>query len=353
MNKRILSLLQYLVFFGLGIFLVWWSIGKISHKDWVDIKGAWLRAHYRLLVPVVLTLLAAHFSRAIRWRILMKPMGYNPSIINTYLAVLVSYIANLAIPRLGEVLKCTILSRYEKVPTDKLVGTVVAERAFDLVCLAIIFTITFFSQVDVIGAYASETIDKLFNNGTSANLRIIRWAVVIVLIIGLFTILRWVFKKFAHVSLVQKIKEILRNIWHGLTSIRYLKNKGWFIFHSVLIWVLYLLSIRMGMAAMSETSMYGMKESVSVLSMGSVGMIGTQGGIGLYPFLVQKTMMLYGVEENMAKAFGWLLWLVQFFMVIFFGAISLILLPVINRKKLNKASIKDSILITKEKDEER
>ena len=185
MNKRILSLLQYLLFFGLGIFLVWWSIGKISHKDWLDIKGAWLRAHYRLLIPVVLTLLAAHLSRAIRWRILMTPMGYKPSIINTFLAVLVSYIANLAIPRLGEVLKCTILTRYEKVPTDKLVGTVVAERAFDLVCLAIIFTITFFSQVDVIGAYASETLDKLFNNGTSAGRRIFNWAMVIVILIGL------------------------------------------------------------------------------------------------------------------------------------------------------------------------
>ena len=92
------------------------------------------------------------------------------------------------------------------------------------------------------------------------------------------------------------------------------------------------------MAAMSETSGFGTKESVSVLSMGSVGMIGTQGGIGLYPYLVQKTMMLYGLDENMAKAFGWLLWLVQFFMVIFFGAISLILLPVINRQKQDEKS---------------
>ena len=261
-------------------------------------------------------------------------MGYKPSLLNVYCAVLVSYIANLAIPRLGEVLKCTILSRYEKIPADKLVGTVVAERAFDLVCLALVFAITFFSQVDVIGAYAAQTLNKIFNSGTNSTaMRIINWLLVLLVIIGLFTVIRWLFKKFAHVSLVQKMKEVLRNIWHGLTSIRYLKNKGWFIFHSILMWVLYLAAIRVGMAAMKETSVYGIKESLSVLSMGSIGMIATQGGVGAYPLLVQETMMLYGLTENMGKAFGWLLWLVQFFMVIIFGAISLFLLPLINRKK--------------------
>src|SRR4051794_16566047 len=115
MNKKILSLLQYVLFLGLGIFLVWWSLGKIEHKDWLDIKGAWLRADFWLLIPVILILLAAHFSRAIRWRILMQPMGYKPSLVNVYLAVLVSYIANLAIPRLGEVLKCSIITRYDKI----------------------------------------------------------------------------------------------------------------------------------------------------------------------------------------------------------------------------------------------
>jgi len=338
MNKKIISLLQYLLFLGLAIFLVWWSLGKIEHKDWLDIKGAWLRADFWLLIPVVLVLLAAHLSRAIRWKILMEPMGYSPSLLNAYFAVLVSYIANLFIPRLGEVLKCSILSRYEKIPTDKLVGTVVAERAFDLICLFIVFAITFFLQVDVIGDYASEMLNKIVNNGTSTGRRVLNWLAIIMIIIGILTTIRWAFKKFAHISLVQKIKEILRNIWHGLTSIRYLKNKGWFIFHTVMMWVFYLVAIRVGMAAMKETSIYGMRESLSVLSMGSIGMIVTQGGVGAYPLLVQETMMLYGLTENMGKAFGWLLWLVQFFMVIVFGALSLLLLPLVNRKKKDEIS---------------
>lgn len=332
MNKRVFNLIQYVIFLGLAIFLVWWSLGKISHKDWIDIKSALLRADYRLIIPVVLALLVSHLSRAIRWKILMQPMGYNPSIFNTYFAVLVGYLANLAVPRLGEVLKCTFLARYEKVPADKLVGTIIAERAFDLVCLAIVFAVTFFSQIEIIGEYASERLHIMF--GSSAGL--------INLLIGLAAItlfivlIRWFFKRFAHINLVQKIKEIIRNIWHGLTSIRSLKNKGWFIFHTVTIWTLYLLSIRMGMYAMKETSVYGVRESFSVLCMGSIGMIGTPGGIGLYPFLVQKTMMLYGLGENMSKAFGWLLWTVQFFMVLLFGALSLAILPAINRKKENE-----------------
>ncbi len=335
MHKKALNLIQYVVFLGLGIFLVWWSIGKIEHKDWIDIKNAILRVHYGLLAPVVLALLVSHFSRAIRWKILMQPMGYNPSVLNTYLAVLVGYLANLAVPRLGEVLKCTFLSKYEKVPADKLVGTIVAERAFDLVCLTIVFAITFFSQIDIIGDYASDMLNKIFTNkshGIGRSGLLITLFVLVVLIL----VLRWLFKKFAHVSIVRKIKEIIQNIWHGLTSIRYIKNKGWFIFHTVMIWTLYLVSIRMGMNAMKETSVYGFEESFSVLSMGSIGMIGTQGGIGLYPILVQKTMMLYGLGENIAKAFGWLLWLVQFFMVLIFGAISLVLLPAINRNKENE-----------------
>jgi glycosyltransferase 2 family protein len=338
MNKKILGLLQYLLFFGLAVFLVWWSLGKIEHKDWLDIKSAWLRADFWLLIPVVLILMASHLSRAIRWRILMQPMGYTPSVLNTYLAVLVSYIVNLLVPRLGEVLKCTILTRYEKIPTDKLVGTVVAERAFDLICLVLVFALTFFLQIDIIGVYASAMLDKIFNTGAGSGTRLVKWILFLLLVIGLFTTIRWVFRKFAHISIVQKIKQVLKNIWHGLTSIRYLQNKGWFLFHTVLIWVLYLAAIRVGMAAMRETSIYGMRESLSVLSMGSIGMIATPGGIGAYPLLVQETMVLYGLTENMGKAFGWLLWLMQFFMVIIFGSLSMVLLPVINRKKTHEKS---------------
>src|SRR5690348_6421934 len=106
MNKKILSLLQYLLLLGRGLFLVWWSLRAIDAKGWDQIKEALRNANYWYLIPVVIALLASHFSRAIRWKIVMEPLGYKPRIANTYMAVLIGYLANLAVPRLGEILKC-------------------------------------------------------------------------------------------------------------------------------------------------------------------------------------------------------------------------------------------------------
>ena len=167
MNKRLIPILQFIVFFGLGLFLVWWSIHKMDDKNWQDCKNALHHAKYFLFIPVFFILTLSHISRAIRWKILMKPMGYAPRLLNTFCAVMVGYLANLAIPRLGEVLKCTILGKYEKVPPDKLIGTILVERAVDLVSLLIIFVIALLSQADIIGAYAKRTIVDNFFAGKS------------------------------------------------------------------------------------------------------------------------------------------------------------------------------------------
>ncbi len=345
MNKKISSLLQYAIFLGLGIFLVWWSIGKISPADWNEMKAALAETNYWLLVPVSLALLLSHYSRAIRWKILMEPMGYKPSNLNTYFAVLVGYLANLAVPRLGEVLKCTILARYEKVPADKLIGTIVAERAFDLICLVIVFFITIFSQIDVIGNFAGDMVNDLLTGGTGEiNYTRILMILSILLIIGTgFWFALW---KYSHIGFIKKIRVVVKGIWEGVTSVRYVKNKAGFFFHTFLIWFLYLASIRIGFYAMDPTSGYGWLPSFSVLSLGSVGMIVTQGGIGAYPILVQETMVLYGLGENIGKAFGWLLWLAQTFLILLSGGLSLLLLPAINAGKRKVRAEKDMFPIS-------
>src|SRR5688500_8244185 len=110
MTKKIFSILQYAFFLGLGIFLLWLTLRK---SDWNSIISDLSDANYIYLIPATLMLILSHIIRALRWKILMEPLGYNPSTLNTVLAVFVGYWANLAVPRLGEVLKCTILSRYE------------------------------------------------------------------------------------------------------------------------------------------------------------------------------------------------------------------------------------------------
>ena len=164
MKKSLLSFLQYVFFAGLAAFFVWLSLRGMDKAKWAQLKQALDRAHYWLLIPVLLLLLASHWIRALRWRQLMEPLGYFPTKINTFLAVIIGYFVNLGAPRVGEVVKCTILARYEKVPADRLVGTIVAERAFDVISLMAVFGLTFVFQFDVINALMQSTIYPLFQN---------------------------------------------------------------------------------------------------------------------------------------------------------------------------------------------
>lgn len=335
MNKKILSILQYILFLGLSIFLVWWSVRKITDKGWEDIKNAFRDANYLLIIPVMITLLLSHYSRALRWKILMEPMGYKPRVANVYMSVLIGYMANLAVPRLGEVLKCTILARYEKIPADKLVGTIVAERAFDVLCLVLVILITFFTQADLIGGYLNETLNTIVRsktNSLSASKIIILAGI---LLLGITAVVI-VFKKFSHIKFIQKIKTIFEGIWHGITSVRYLKNKGWFIFHTIFIWSMYLLSVQIGFWAMKETAVYSIPNALSVLTMGSLAMIvpAPGGGIGVYAWFVQNTMLIYGLKETIGFAFGQLMWSVQFFFSLISGFIALSLLPYLNKSRI-------------------
>lgn len=335
MNKKIVSYLQYALFLGLAIFLVWWSVKKIPDTEWVNIKAAIGRAKYWLIIPVMGSLLLSHYSRALRWKILMEPLGYKPRTANTYLAVLIGYLANLAFPRLGEVLKCTVLARYEKVPADKLVGTIVAERAIDVLCLIAVITLATLTQIDVIGGYVGGKVDQIISSKASQFTpgRII---LLVIILVALIAAAIFVFRKFAHIGFVQKIKKILAGIWGGIMSVRYVKQKGWFIFHSIFIWAMYLVSTWIGLYALEETSIYGIKEALSVLSTGSLAMVmPTPGGLGIYHIFVQQTLVLYGLNEGIGLAFGLLMWTVQFFQMLISGFVALALLPYFNKQQNN------------------
>ena len=134
MNKKLRTAIQYVFFLGLGIFLLWWSAKDLTPDQRAELKHSLAHSKYIFVIPAMFLLLLGHYSRALRWKILMEPLGYNPSTINTFFAVMTGYLFNLFVPRLGEVMKCTILGKYENVPADKLVGTIVAERAFDVIC---------------------------------------------------------------------------------------------------------------------------------------------------------------------------------------------------------------------------
>ena len=336
MGKKILGLLKYFLFLGLGIFLLWLTLRK---SNWEEIKNDILTANFIFLIPATIMLLISHLSRAVRWKILMEPLGYKPSLINTFLAVMIGYWANLAVPRLGEVLKCTILGRYEKVPADKLVGTIVAERAFDVASLVVVLALTVVLQYDLVGEYASGMIRSVFHNkhgGTSfRKILLIMGTIIAVLFITGFLL-----KRLAHFSFIQKTRIFIKGILQGLTSVKNIRNKGWFFFHTVLIWVLYLLSTYMGFFAMKDMSHYGITTAFSALSFGSIGMIvPSPGGIGSYQYAVQQVLLLYGISAEKGLSLGMLIWFAQTGIVIIFGTLSFIMLPVINRSKNEKSRL--------------
>jgi uncharacterized protein (TIRG00374 family) len=331
MKKKILNILKYLLFLGLGVFLVWWSLHQIPSEKWKDFRHSFSTAKYWLLVPVFFILSISHFLRALRWKMLMLPMGYNPSLINTFFAVMIGYLANLAVPRLGEVLKCTILSKYENVPADKLVGTIVAERAFDLICLIIVFLLAFAYQFDVIGHYGISLLKKLFT-GKSGSLNFTKLIVFIAVVAAVVLIIKILFKRFSDIRLIKAAKNITKGVWLGIISVKDLKQKWPFIFASLGIWAMYILGTWVGFSGTAGTAGLPLEVAISALAFGSLGMIITPGGIGTYAVFIAKVLERNGIPFYIGFANGTLQWFAQFLIVIFVGFISLGLLPWYNKK---------------------
>src|SRR5688500_4256529 len=332
MNKRFLILLRYLFFLGLGAFLVWWSVEDINNEKMSEIRSALKNARLYLIAPVFIILLFSHYIRALRWRLLMEPMGYKPGKVNTFFAVMIGYLANQAVPRLGEVLKCTLLARYENIPADKLVGTIILERLIDAVCLLTVFGITLVIQP---GLY-SQIVNTIFNGDAKEETNKIPGYLIGLILIGIIIIIvgLWMMlKKKNFNDLLAVIKKIGGRIWQGLSTIQHLKKRGQFIILTLILWSLYLSGGYIGFQALHETERYGIKEAFTVLSAGSIGMIVTPGGIGAYAYLIEATMQLYGLQQSIAVAFGWLLWLAQTVVILIGGLLSFAALPWYNKRR--------------------
>lgn len=330
MPKKIINIITYILTLCLCVFLIWYSLKDLKQEDIDKIKEAISKAKYILLIPILIMGFISHWSRAVRWKYLMEPLGYFPKTSNTFFAVMIGYLANLALPRLGEVLKCTILAKYEKVPADKLVGTIIAERAFDMLCLLILFVVTFLVQMDLANSYLQSLIARFKNKEGDPN----HTGIIVLSVIGILILMSFIFrKKIANISFVQKLKKIFTNILSGILSFKNMKNKKGFIFHTFLIWSMYFSMIMLGFLSIQETSMLTYKTVFSVLSFGSVGMIVTPGGIGAYTLLVQEIVSLYGIETAISVAISWIIWLVPTCIILIGGTISLILLPIFNKNK--------------------
>lgn len=332
MRQKIKNILQYSFFLGLGIFLVWWQLKSMTPAERQDGKQALLNAHYWVVLPIVILALLAHYSRSLRWKILMKPLGYEPAIKNVFGATLIGYLGNAAVPRLGEVLRCTFLAKYEKLKVDKLFGTIIVERIIDLLCFVSLIAFTVLIQIEKVGAFVKE---KFSSIGKEGGIPVWLKIILIVLTVVLFFYgLHFLRKKFPENKVVKKVNDFFKGVLSGLASIKNIKQKKQFVAHTIFIWTMYLLQIYLGFYAMEGTSHLGFNAACSVLALATLAMIATPGGLGAFPFFVMQTLSMYAIPATTGLSFGWLIWVVNTGIVIVAGLLVLLIIPLLNRNKI-------------------
>ena len=324
MRKRIFSILQYIIFLGGGLALVVWQLSSMTDKEAHEFRQALTSANYWLVIPVIVMSLLSHISRSMRWKLLMEPLGYKPRLSSVFGVTMVGYLANSAVPRLGEILKCTMLAKREHLKTDKLVGTILVERTFDFICYIIFIVITVLIQINVVGNFVKNELKKI---GSGSVFPI--WAKIAIFILGIILIIYWVkylLKKHPGNKAIITISNFFKGIGDGFSAIRNLRHRTMFLLHTVFIWSMYLLQIYVGFYAIAGTAHLGLNAACSVLALATLAMIATPGGIGSFPFFVMKTLVLYEISKPMGKAFGWLIWGVSTGIILIVGLTALIIL---------------------------
>ena len=267
-------------------------------------------------------------SRAYRWNLLLEPLGYSPKLKNTTYAVSIGYLANLAFPRLGEVTRCGTLSRAETIPFSSLLGTVIVERIIDVISLLICLLLTAIIEFKRLGHFlTTNIIDPLVGKLRSFITSPLGIAVAIAFIILVFLAVMYFKKKQKEKGNESAISHFIKELISGLKTIVKLKRPWLFIFHSVLIWVLYFLSAYVCFFALPATSGLGLSAGLFILTLGGLGMSApVQGGIGVYHLIVSQGLMLYGLSQQDGLAFATLLHSLQIVMILILGSLSLLLI---------------------------
>jgi len=300
----------------LGGFLVWYSLSKISISTLVQY---FKEADYWFIAFGLFFGILSHLSRAYRWLFVLEPMGYKPKYANSVMAVLVGYLVNLAIPRAGEVSRAAVMTNYEKIPFEKGFGTIVAERIADLIMMFLVILIAFFIEFDFIYNLVFKNFDPLKMSITIA-------------ILATAILVFYNFVKKAKSGFLLKIKTFFTGLIEGVTSIFRMKKKWAFLFHTVFIWIMYVLMFWATIPAIE-----GLEVPIGGILIGFIAgglsIAATNGGIGLYPIAVASAFALFGVPEEPATAFGWIMWTTQTAMMIIFGGLSFLFLPIYNRKQ--------------------
>jgi glycosyltransferase 2 family protein len=335
MLKRFLGILKYLLFLGLGIFIFWWVY---KDEPLSNYKTALKELNYFWVILSLVFNLFSQISRALRWNMLIEPLGYKPRFYNSYLSVLILYFVNLLLPRAGEVFRCTILSRYEKIPFTKLAGTVFVERLTDLIMLIVLAVIIIISQFSAFALFFNthpEISEKLNNIISIKNVLI--GITLFIILLFLFFLFRYYLKHNKikkEIPLLEKIKHIKQNFITGIYSVGKLENKWMYIGHTVFIFLMWLCMLYVIFFAYEPTSHLSLKTGMITFLMGGLAMLApVQGGIGPWHFMVYETLFIYGIPKADGKVFALIAHASTNLIYLLLGLLALLIIPIINLRR--------------------
>lgn len=333
MPARIKVILQYFIILALTGLLIWFSLRGLQVKEggnkWDYLVETWKRADKGWLMLMAGISMASHLLRAERWRMLLTPVGKSTTLGFSFLSLMVGYLVNLVIPRGGELSRCYNLYKLDKIPVELSFGTVVLERIVDLLCLAILISLSFLLESQKLFAF----IDTLPFSSGGDNSRFIMLLYITAGGLIVSGLLYWLITK------NKKVNAFVKKTWtgfkEGLLSAFRLKRKGLFAFYSLAIWLLYFLMSYAVIKAFSATSELGFEAVISLFAIGAIAMAAPlPGGTGSYHVLVpQGLVFLYGIPQSDAVAFTFIFHGWQTAILIIAGAISLIVTSMIVKKK--------------------
>lgn len=348
MNKILKNILQFLLFLSIGaviLYLVYRSqnaayLAECAQKGVPEADCNLLEklindfksTNFGWMALVGVAFLVSNFSRTAKWQLLLEPLGYKPRFLNGFLSILVAYFANLGLPRMGEVVRAGVLSKYENLPPEKVMGTIVVDRIVDVLCLGLVFLMALFFEGDKLLNYrqfiGSDTKVEVVESPTFTKWWLLAAFVLVV------AVLYFGRKKLAGTTVYKKIVGLLTGFWEGIKAVAKLRKPWLFILHSLNIWLMYFVMTWLGFQAFGPTAHLGLLAALTVFAFGTLGMvIPSPGGMGTFHFLVITALTtFYGIRGDDAFSVANIIFFsIQIGLTSLLGIIALLVLPAYNK----------------------
>lgn len=300
--------------FVLGLGILWWMY---RGTDWSDFGHYVLHEMnwWWMLLSLAFGILP-QMARAWRWKMALEPLGEHPRRTSCTDAIFMSYAASLVIPRVGEVTRCGTLKTSDGVSFTKSLGTVVTERLVDSLLMLLFTGIAFLLQLPMFLRFLKETntnVGDLLHRFTGTGYIVTFICLVAALIAGFVAIRRFSFFK--------KGRDMLRDMWEGILSLRKVRNLPLYLFYSVLIWVGYFLHFYIAFFCFDFTAHLSIGAAFLIFCVGTFAvLVPTPNGAGPWHFAVKTMLVLYSVAETQAIMFALTVHTIQTALVVLLGA---------------------------------